>query len=122
MTGTISITRILRVCQQRWVTIMVFVIIGFVASYAVFKISPVIYEAKSIIEMRMRSATYTGVRSAVIEVRLSGLTLISSKSVKRAGRTWIWRLSQEMWFGYRIHGTKLGGFDFGVSRGEKKYG
>ncbi|MBQ9429986.1 MAG: AAA family ATPase [Kiritimatiellae bacterium] len=70
LTGTISITRILRVCQQRWVTIMVFVIIGFVASYAVFKISPVIYEARSIIEMRMRSATYTGVRSAVIDTDL----------------------------------------------------
>ena len=65
--GQISITRILRVCMQRWVTIAVFIIVGFVASFAIFKISPVIYEATSVIEMRMRRASYTGVQNAVID-------------------------------------------------------
>ncbi|MBO7654400.1 MAG: AAA family ATPase, partial [Kiritimatiellae bacterium] len=46
--------------------------IGFVVSFAVFKVSPVIYEARALIEMRMRRASYTGVQQAVIETDLMG--------------------------------------------------
>ena len=70
--GQVTIARMIRVCLQRWVTIVVFIIIGFVVSFAVFKVSPVIYEARALIEMRMRRASYTGVQQAVIETDLSG--------------------------------------------------
>jgi hypothetical protein len=52
--GAVTIGRMLRVCTQRWVTIAVFVIIGFIVAFAVFKISPMIYEAESVFEMSMR--------------------------------------------------------------------
>ena len=49
LVGAITLTRIMRVCMQRWVTIMVFIILGAIGSFFVFKLSPTIYEAKSII-------------------------------------------------------------------------
>ena len=73
--GQLSLMRIIRVCLQRWVTILVFVIIGFVLAYAVFKISPVIYESTAVIEMRMRGSTYTGLSKAVIEMD-SSITML----------------------------------------------
>ena len=72
--GTVTIGRMLRVCTQRWVTITVFVILGFIAAFAVFKISPMIYEAESVFEMSMRGSTYTGMRKAIIDVDM-GSTL-----------------------------------------------
>ena len=65
--GAVTIGRMLRVCTQRWVTIVVFAIIGFVASFAVFKISPTIYEASSVFEMNMRRPSIIGVRGPIIE-------------------------------------------------------
>jgi len=65
--GAVTVGRMVRVCTQRWVTIVVFVIIGFIAAFAVFKISPMIYEAESVFEMSMRSSTYTGMRKAIID-------------------------------------------------------
>ena len=58
--GSVTIGRMIRVCTQRWVTIAVFIILGLVAAFAVYKISPTIYEAESVFEMSIRSATYTG--------------------------------------------------------------
>jgi capsular exopolysaccharide synthesis family protein len=72
--GAVTIGRMFRVCTQRWVTITVFVIIGFISAFAVFKISPLIYEAESVFEMSMRGSTYTGMRKAVIDVDM-GSTL-----------------------------------------------
>ena len=65
--GAVTIGRMIRVCVQRWVTIVVFVIIGVIAAFAVFKISPMIYEAESVFEMSLRGSTYTGMRKAIIE-------------------------------------------------------
>ena len=65
--GAVTAGRMLRVCTQRWVTIVVFVIIGFIAAFAVFKVSPMIYEAESLFEMSMRGSTYTGMRKAIID-------------------------------------------------------
>jgi len=65
--GAVTIGRMIRVCAQRWVTIVVFVILGFIAAFAVFKISPTIYEAESVFEMSLRGSTYTGMRKAIIE-------------------------------------------------------
>ncbi|MBQ7188699.1 MAG: AAA family ATPase [Kiritimatiellae bacterium] len=66
--GQMTIGRMVRVCMQRWVTIVVFIIIGFIVSFAIYKISPVIYEAESLIEMRIRGASYTGLNKAVMEL------------------------------------------------------
>ena len=67
LTGAITIGRMIRVCTQRWITIFVFVIIGLVASFAVFKISPVVYEARAVFEMNLRRPSVLGLREAVIE-------------------------------------------------------
>lgn len=72
--GAVTIGRMIRVCSQRWVTIVVFVILGFIAAFAVFKISPTIYEAESVFEMSLRGSTYTGMRKAIIETDM-GATL-----------------------------------------------
>ncbi|MFO7937609.1 MAG: polysaccharide biosynthesis tyrosine autokinase [Kiritimatiellia bacterium] len=69
LTGAITIGRMIRVCSQRWITIFVFVVIGLVASFAVFKISPVVYEARSVFEMSLRRPTILGGREAIIEAQ-----------------------------------------------------
>jgi len=65
--GAVTIGRMLRVCTQRWVTIAVFVIIGFIVAFAVFKISPMIFEAESVFEMSMRRSSYSNLRPAIID-------------------------------------------------------
>ena len=45
--GTITLARMLRVFSQRWLTIFVFLLLGLIASFAIYRISPTIYEAKS---------------------------------------------------------------------------
>ncbi|MDD4102208.1 MAG: hypothetical protein PHU80_06195, partial [Kiritimatiellae bacterium] len=72
--GSVTIGRMIRVCTQRWVTIAVFIILGLVVAFAVFKISPTIYEAESVFEMSIRSSTYTGMRKAIIETE-AGMSL-----------------------------------------------
>ena len=54
LVGTITISRILRVVAQRWITLLVFLLIGLVAAFAVYRISPTIYEARSEFTMDMR--------------------------------------------------------------------
>ncbi len=58
--GTVTIGRMIRVCTQRWVTIMVFVIIGLVGAFAYYRISPMIFEAESVFEMNVRKPTIVG--------------------------------------------------------------
>lgn len=67
MLGAITISRMLRVVRQRWVTIAVFVIIGAIASFAVFKISPQIFEAMSTFEMSIRRPTIIATRMAGVD-------------------------------------------------------
>lgn len=69
--GAVTIGRMIRVCTQRWVTLVVFVIIGLITAFAVFKISPTIYEAESIFEMSLRQPTIMGVRRAIIDTDVS---------------------------------------------------
>ena len=45
--GTITLARMLRVFSQRWLTIFVFLLLGLIASFVIYRISPTIYEAKS---------------------------------------------------------------------------
>lgn len=65
--GAVTIGRMIRVCTQRWVTLVVFVIIGLITAFAVYKISPTIYEAESIFEMSLRQPSIMGVRRAIID-------------------------------------------------------
>ena len=54
LVGTITLSRIFRVIAQRWISILVFLLVGLVASFAVYRISPTIYEARSEFTMDMR--------------------------------------------------------------------
>lgn len=54
LVGTVTVTRILRVFAQRWISVLVFVLIGLVASFAVYRISPTIYEARAEFSIDMR--------------------------------------------------------------------
>ena len=83
LTGAITIGRMIRVCSQRWITIFVFVVIGLVASFAVFKISPVVYEARSIFEMNLRRPSVLGLREAVIEGASGTMTEVFNTRLAR---------------------------------------
>ena len=60
LVGTITLGRVLRVIAQRWISVLVFLLIGLVAAFAVYRISPTIYEAKSEFTMDMRRPQTTG--------------------------------------------------------------
>ncbi len=57
LVGTITIGRILRVIGQRWISMLVILLIGLVVAFAVYRISPTIYEAKSEFTMDIRRQT-----------------------------------------------------------------
>ncbi len=59
LVGTITLGRVLRVIAQRWISVLVFLLIGLVAAFAVYRISPTIYEAKSEFTMDMRRPQQT---------------------------------------------------------------
>ncbi len=63
--GTLTVSRILRVFSQRWLSIFVFLLVGLIASFAYYKISPVIYEAKS--EFTMDTRRTSGRSASVID-------------------------------------------------------
>ena len=56
LVGTITPARVLRVISQRWISVLVFLLVGLVASFAVYRISPTVYEAKSEFTVQMRSS------------------------------------------------------------------
>lgn len=55
MFGPFSIARLWRVCLSSWVTILVFMVIGAIASVIVYKLMPVIYQSVCTIEMSIRA-------------------------------------------------------------------
>ena len=59
LVGAIALSRVLRVVSPRWISVFVFLLIGLVAAFAVYRISPTIYEAKSEFTMDMRRTTQT---------------------------------------------------------------
>ena len=61
--GSITAGRVLRVITQRWISVLVFFLIGLVAAFAVYRISPTIYEAKS--EFTMDTRRHTGNNSII---------------------------------------------------------
>ena len=52
--GALTITRMLRVCAQRWMTIAVVAVLGSVGAFAVYRTMPSIYEGSSLFEMSLR--------------------------------------------------------------------
>ena len=63
LVGTITLGRVLRVIAQRWISVLVFLLIGLVASFAVYRISPTVYEARSEFTMDTRRHQSNGVVS-----------------------------------------------------------
>lgn len=55
--GTITFSRIIRVVSQRWLSVFVFVLIGLIVAFAVYRISPRIYEASSDFSMDTRKSS-----------------------------------------------------------------
>lgn len=66
LVGTVTLGRILRVVVQRWISVFVFLLIGLVAAFAVYRISPTIFEAKS--EFTMDTRRPQGGRGGVVDV------------------------------------------------------
>ena len=64
--GTLTPQRVLRVISQRWLSIFVFLLVGLVVAFAVYRISPTVYEATSEFTMDMRRSTSSG-RGALSE-------------------------------------------------------
>lgn len=65
--GSLAIERLIRVCAQRWSTILAFAIIGLLGAFAAYKLLPTVYEAASTLEMSVRPSTVLSNRGAVIE-------------------------------------------------------
>ena len=55
--GTITVARMLRVISQRWLSVFVFLLVGLIVSFAIYRISPTIYQATSEFTMDMRRST-----------------------------------------------------------------
>ena len=62
--GAITLGRVLRVIAQRWISVLVFLLIGLVAAFAVYRISPTIFEAKSEFTMDTRRRQSNGIGAA----------------------------------------------------------
>lgn len=69
--GTITVGRMLRVIAQRWLSVFVFLLIGLIVSFAIYSISPRIYEATSEFTMDIRHAV--GRSSSVMDEVLPDL-------------------------------------------------
>ncbi len=57
LVGTITFSRMLRVVSQRWLSVFVFLLVGLIVAFAVYRISPTIYSATSEFTMDMRRST-----------------------------------------------------------------
>lgn len=52
--GTITVGRMLRVISQRWLSVFVFMLVGLIIAFAVYRISPTIYQSESEFTMDIR--------------------------------------------------------------------
>ena len=55
--GKITVSRVLRVISQRWLSVFVFLLVGLIVAFAVYRISPTIYQATSEFTMDMRRSS-----------------------------------------------------------------
>lgn len=53
--GPVSLSRIIRVMQQKWPTVVVAILLGLGAGFAYYKAAPVVYKAECVIEMQVKS-------------------------------------------------------------------
>ena len=60
LVGKITPQRMLRVISQRWLSVFVFLLIGLILAFAVYSVSPRIYEASSEFTMDMRRSSGRG--------------------------------------------------------------
>ncbi len=65
--GMLTIGRLIRVCSQRWATILAFAVLGLLGAFAALKLLPTIYEASSVLEMSVRPTRITSNRGALLE-------------------------------------------------------
>jgi len=72
LVGTITFGRVLRVIAQRWISVLVFLLIGLVAAFAVYRISPTVYEAKSEFTMDTRRPQSVGGIQAGTDMEIYG--------------------------------------------------
>ena len=64
--GKVTVTRVLRVISQRWLSVFVFLLVGLIVSFAIYRISPTVYEATSEFTMDMRRSTGGAGRGLVL--------------------------------------------------------
>jgi hypothetical protein len=57
MIGSLSPKRILRVVSQRWLSVFVFLLLGIVISFVVYRVSPTVYESACTFMIDMRRAS-----------------------------------------------------------------
>ena len=55
--GSLTLSRILRVLSQRWLSVFVFLLVGLIVAFVVYRVSPTIYESKSEFSMDIRRST-----------------------------------------------------------------
>ena len=66
LVGTITLGRMLRVVSQRWLSVFVFLLVGLIVSFAVYRISPTIYEARSEFTMDMRRSSGSSIGNSAL--------------------------------------------------------
>ena len=66
--GTLTVSRILRVLSQRWLSVFVFLLVGLIVAFAIYRVSPTIYQASSEFTMDMRRSSGGHGRSAISEI------------------------------------------------------
>ena len=65
--GSITFSRMLRVVSQRWLSIFVFLLVGLIVSFAIYRISPTIYSATSEFTMDMRRTSGGSMQGAIAD-------------------------------------------------------
>ena len=68
--GTVTMSRMLRVVSQRWLSVFVFLLVGLIVAFAVYRISPTVYEATSEFTMDMRRSTRSNAANALEEAMI----------------------------------------------------
>lgn len=65
--GAVTVSRMVRVCVQRWMTIAVIAVLGAVCAFAVYRTMPSIYEGSSTFEMSLRPKKVLAANNLFVE-------------------------------------------------------
>ena len=66
--GTITPGRVLRVVAQRWLSVLVFILVGLIVAFAIYRVSPTVYEATSEFTMDMRRSSASRTSGALADI------------------------------------------------------